>query len=348
MQLPEDSPLRPSLKTIEKSGSHAALIVQDMLTLAKSGLHAEEVVNLADIVDEYINDPKCLNLKDTHPGVLLTIRIDEDVANIKGSRVHLLKMLMNLVSNGADAIDEEREVQILLQNKFFDSHDEIFKEIPVGQYVYLTIHDSGSGISAENLKKVFDPFYSAKKIGRKGTGLGMVIVRNTVMDHHGAINIESEEGKGTTAHIVFPVTDEKIPTKVAGIESGFFIGNGESILVVDDTESQLDIARAILESLHYSVTTVNSGIEATELFARRHFDLVLLDMMMEPGISGLETTKRILSQFPEARIIIASGYSQSGMVHEAIKLGAKRFIQKPYSVKRLSTEIQEVLDKNPK
>lgn len=343
MQLPEGSPLKPYLMTIEKSGNHAAMIVKDMLTLSKGALEMEDIVNLGDVVDEFLKSPERQKLSDTHPGVRLKTNIDKNIHNIKGSSIHLLKLLMNIVNNGADAIKEEGQIEISLQNISINSKKELFKDVQPGEYVHLSVRDTGIGILKKDLKRMFEPFYSSKTLGRKGSGLGMVIVWNTVKEHDGSIFIESEVEKGTTIHVCFPKTEEQISYHIPDSKITPISGNGESILIVDDTQVQLDIARAILESLNYSVTTVNNGVEAVERYASKQFDLILLDMMMEPGISGLETTKRILSKFPDAQIIIASGYSESGMVRNSIALGARQFIQKPYSVNSLSSTIHEIL-----
>lgn len=346
LKMPEDSPLRPSLLIIEQSGNKAAQIVQDLLTLSKGGHMAEEIVSLGDIIMEYMQSPERKKLNDTHPGVTLKTNIEGSIYKIKGEKVHLFKLLMNLIRNAADAIEERGEIEIILKNRHIDHEEKLFKDMRPGDYVYLTICDTGSGISEENLKRVFEPFYTRKLCGRKGSGLGMLIAWNTVNEHQGSIVLESEIGKGTLAHICFPKTEESIDTEVAVSEPFSVQGHRERILVVDDTQIQLDIASSILESLNYEVTTVNNGVEAVARYSERPFDMVLLDMIMEPGISGLETTKRIITEFPDAKIVIASGYSESEMIKETLELGALRFVQKPYSVDSISSVIQEVL--NPK
>lgn len=343
MQLPAHSPLRPSLETIRKSGDHAAQIVQDMLTLSKGGVAAEEVVNLSEILREFVQSPECLRLRDTHPGIVIDTKIDDQIFNIKGSHVHLLKLVMNLVNNGADAIHGKGSITIILKNFYTDHPPKHNDRLPPGEYVYLAISDTGSGISPDDLKRVFEPFYSKKKMGRKGTGLGMVIVQNTVKDHDGYIFIESEPGSGTTVNLYFPITREEPNIRVKAVDKKHIIGNGETILVVDDTETQRDIARMVLEDLNYSVCTASSGEQAIEFLKRQEVDLILLDMMM-PGISGLETTKQILEINPKLQILLASGYSESGMVRESLKLGARQFIQKPYTIEDLGSRVSNLLN----
>lgn len=343
LQIPEDSLLRSSLLTIEQSGNKAAQIVQNLLTLSKGGHIAEEIVSLGDVIMEYMKSPERQKLSDTHPGVKLKTNIDESIYKIKGERVHLYKLLMNLIRNAADAIEERGGIEITLKNRHIDHGEKIFKEMKSGDYVYLAICDTGIGISEENLKRVFEPFYTRKLRGRKGSGLGMLIVWNTVNEHQGSIVLESEVGKGTFVHMCFPKTEGPIDTKITVSKPSSVQGHGERILVVDDTQVQLDIARSILESLNYEVTTVSNGVEAVARYCERPFDIVLLDMIMEPGISGLETTKRIIAKFPNAKIVIASGYSESEMIKETLDIGALRFVQKPYSVDSISSVIQEAL-----
>jgi two-component system cell cycle sensor histidine kinase/response regulator CckA len=197
LDLADDSPLKGPLQSIQQSGESAAVIVRDIVTLAGSRINIEEVIEPPLLVRNYIESPASMKLRQTHPGISIQLAIEEGVKNIKGSSVHLTKALMNLVKNGADAIEGEGQIVIGLKNVYVDKPFGNYETISTGDYVCLSVTDSGTGISPENIPFVFEPFYSKKVLGRSGTGLGMVIVWNTVKDHCGHIDITSNIGKGT-------------------------------------------------------------------------------------------------------------------------------------------------------
>jgi CheY-like chemotaxis protein len=212
----------------------------------------------------------------------------------------------------------------------------------------LTVSDSGIGIASDEINRIFEPFYTKKVMGRSGTGLGMAVVWGTVKDHKGYIHIESEEGMGTTIELYFPVTRELANSIDIPLSFDNFKGKGQSILVVDDVKEQLEIASEILTQLGYSVDTVCSGEKACEYLESKAPDLVVLDMIMPPGIDGLETYKRIISKYPQQRAIIASGFSETERVREAQRLGAGKYVKKPYTIEKIGMAIKTELSMSKK
>jgi CheY-like chemotaxis protein len=182
-------------------------------------------------------------------------------------------------------------------------------------------------------------------MGRSGTGLGMAVVWGTVKDHQGYIDLTSTEGKGTEITLYFPVTRRVFSPQVEMTSIQDIMGNGESILVVDDIEEQRQIASEMLGKLGYTVTTVASGEEAVEYLRKHTIDLLVLDMIMEPGIDGLETYRRVLKLRPGQKSIIASGYSETVRVKEAQNLGVGTYIKKPYLLQQIGRAIKAELDK---
>jgi CheY-like chemotaxis protein len=348
MDLKEDSPLKKPILTIQKSGEKAAAIVQDLLTLARRGVEATEVVNLNAIVSEYLMSPEHAKLELNHPNVKVEKCLDENLLNILGSPVHLSKTIMNLVSNSAEAMPEGGKILVTTENRHMDTVKIGYDDIDNGDYATLTVVDSGIGISAEDMERIFEPFYTKKTMGRSGTGLGMAVVWGTVKDHRGYIDLTSTEGKGTEITLYFPVTRKAFSTQDEMTSMQAIMGNGESILVVDDIEEQRQIASEMLEKLGYNVTTVSSGEEAFEYMGSHSFDLLVLDMIMEPGIDGLETYRRILKIQPKQKSIIASGYSESVRVKEAQRLGAGTYIKKPYLMQKIGQAIRTELDRQVK
>lgn len=347
MDMAEDSPLRKPIQTIKKSGEKAATIVQDLLTLARRGVGALEVVDLNHIISEYLNSPEFEKLQFYHPDILIETRLDPSLGLISGSPVHLSKTLMNLVSNAAEAIPHKGNVVISTVNRYIDTPIKGYDEVEVGDYVTLTVSDNGTGISPGDRERIFEPFYTKKVMGRSGTGLGMAVVWGTVKDHKGYVDVQSTEGKGTSLTIYIPITREQIDKTHGGpcltIED--YKGNGESILVVDDVEEQRKIAAEMLTKLGYSVQSVASGNDAVDYLKDNPADLLILDMIMGTGIDGLETYKRVLRLHPEQKAIIASGFSESEEVKEAQRLGAGPFIKKPYLLEKIGLAVRAELNK---
>ncbi len=213
---------------------------------------------------KYLESLEYDKMKSYHLEMEVETRLDKDLMNILGSPVHISKTIMNLVSNGAEAMLEGGHLLISTENRYVDKPIGRYEEIEKGDYVVLTVSDTGSGISSDDMGKIFEPFYTKKTMGRSGTGLGMAVVRGTVKDHKGYIGVQSTEGKGTTFTLYFPVTREKRSEKSAKIPLEKYLGSGDSILVVDDVQEQRDIASSILSELGYSVTTVSCGEEAIE------------------------------------------------------------------------------------
>ena len=193
------------------------------------------------------------------------------------------------------------------------------------------------------MERIFEPFYTKKVMGRSGTGLGMSVVWGTVKDHKGYVDVQSSEGKGTTFILYFPVTREKSASNEALLSIENYMGN-EKILIVDDVEEQRDIASGMLKKLGYSVTSVSSGEEAVEYMKDNSADMLVLDMIMDPGIDGLETYKRILESHPGQRAIIASGFSETERVKKAQRLGAGAYVKKPYLLEKIGMAVRIELD----
>jgi signal transduction histidine kinase/DNA-binding response OmpR family regulator len=349
LQIPTDSPLRKIILSIKESGKKAAVVVQDLLTMARRGVKTNEAVNLNNIIFEYLNCPEYEKLKSFHPALYLETNFDDNLLNILGSPVHLSKTVMNLISNAAEAMPDGGKVFISTENRYIDKETKTIrgkKEIGEGDYVILTVSDSGIGISSEDIEKIFDPFYTKKMMGRSGTGLGMTVVLGTVEDHRGYVDVQSILGQGTTFTLYFPVTRQEFLKKRTQVPIEEYKGNGESILVVDDVEKQRQMVSMILTTLGYSVSTVSSGEEAIEYMRNNQVDLIILDMVMDPGINGLETFKHIHEFRPDQKAIIASGYSEAEQVSECMRLGVGQYIKKPYTLEKIGIALRQELDKN--
>ncbi len=343
LDLPRDSPLKKPIETLHESGKKAAAIVEDLLTLARRGVAVSNIVSLNDIIGEYLVSPEFEKLKAFHPHVDIEIDFDNELLNIQGSSVHLSKTIMNLVSNAAEAMPDGGTLSISTANRYIDQPVKGYDEVKEGDYAVLRVSDTGIGISAEEIECIFEPFYTKKVMGRSGTGLGMTVVWGTVKDHKGYIDIVSSPGRGTQFTLYFPVTRKKIDKDKVNFSINDYMGNGEAILVVDDINEQRQIASTILAELGYTVQTVSCGEAAIEYMKDNQADLIVLDMIMDPGIDGLETYRRILKIHPDQKVVIASGYSETDRVREAQRLGAGDYIKKPYTIEKISTAIRTEL-----
>ncbi len=342
MQLPENSPLREPVLTIQKSGLKAAAIVNDLLTLARRGVQATEVINLNEIINEYFKGPEFKKLATFHPDVRLERDLDPDLMNILGSSVHIFKLFMNLISNAAEALPRGGEVTVFTKSQKLSGSLKGYGKIKKGQYSVLSVSDNGIGMTKSDLEKIFEPFHTKKKMGRSGTGLGMTVVWNTVKDHNGYIDIHSKVRKGTTINIYFPITQKEKRGKNL-TSTAEYQGNGEKILVVDDMPEQREIASKILTTLGYETHAVPGGEEALEFLEDDAVDLLILDMIMDPGIDGFETYRRALEIRPKQKAIIVSGYSETDNVLKAQALGAGEYIKKPYTIDKLGTAVKNAL-----
>jgi PAS domain S-box-containing protein len=341
LQLPKSSKLRKPLEAIQESGERAATVVADLLTVARGVASIREAHDINVLIQEYLHSPEYEKLISLHPDVHCMECLEATQAIISCSPVHIKKTIMNLVANAIEAIETTGEVKISTSNLIITSTENRKNTVPPGCYVVLTIQDNGPGISDNDVTHIFEPFYSKKEMGRSGTGLGLTVVWNTVEDHGGKIRVESSE-KGTCFTLYLPRSTEDITHDEAQKET-MDTSRGEHILVVDDEPLLRDIASHTLRNLGYKITAVSSGEEALEFIEKNPVDLLVLDMLMEPGINGRQTYEKILQLYPEQKAIIASGFSENDDVKATMKLGARGFIKKPYSIDQLGQVVREAL-----
>jgi len=341
----EKSLHRPSLVHIMDGGQRASAIVQDLLTLARRGVSSRQVLNLNKVINDCQKSPEFEKLYSYHADVKINTDLEADLLNISGSPVHLGKTLFNLVSNANEAMTKGGVITIRTANQYIDKPIRGYDQIREGDYVVLTVSDTGEGIPEANLNRIFEPFYTKKVMGRSGTGLGLAVVWGMVKDHNAYINVQSEEGKGSTFTLYFPVTRKDITTEAVAMSISEYTGKGESILIVDDVQGQRDLAADMLRKLNYSVASVSSGEDAVAYLKEYKVDLMVLDMIMDPGMDGLDTYRKVLEIHPKQKAIIVSGFSESNRVEAAQALGAGVFVKKPYIRERIGLAVRKELDR---
>jgi len=342
--LDDGSPLRPPLLSIKKSGEKAADIVQDLLTLARRGVDTRKIVSLNQIIKDFLDSPEYNKILSNHLRIRLQTVLGNNVLNIVGSAVHISKTLMNLVANAIDAMPAGGEVTISTTSCYIDNAYYGYELIPEGEYTILEVSDEGIGMPQSDLQQIFEPFYTKKNMARSGTGLGMSVIGGTVKDHEGFIDVTTAEGSGTTFVLYFPVTRTEVET-LQSVHIDDYLGKGESILVIDDSSVQRTLAEKIMQRLGYSVQTAASGETALAMIEEARYDVLILDMIMDPGMNGLQTYRKILQIVPGQKAIIASGFSETDMVHEAQKLGAGSYIKKPYTLETIGIAVRSELDR---
>jgi signal transduction histidine kinase/ActR/RegA family two-component response regulator len=345
LDMPADSPQRKSIETIRDSGLRAADIIQDLLTLARRGVVNKQLLNVNELIRQYAASPEYHKLLGYYPDIEVKYDLEEPPAPIMGSPTALKKVIMNLVSNGAEAQPKGGCLFIVSRNIYLEKPLQGLQPIGIGNYVRIRVKDEGEGISPTDLQRIFEPFYTRKVMGRSGTGLGLTVVWGTIEDHNGGIDIASSPSAGTTIDIYLPVSTEKISPAEQDLPAEL-LGRHQTILVVDDEDHQRNIACAILKRLQYQVYAVAGGEEAVAFMRNKKVDLVVLDMILTGGIDGFETYRQILELHPGQKAIIASGFSETDRVQKTHALGAGICIRKPYTLQQLSVAVWKELQEN--
>ncbi len=347
MQLPPDSTMRKPLETIKESGIRAADVVADLLTVARGVAKTTEIDNPNNFINTYLQSPEYNELCRRHPHIEIISHLQPNLKNIRCSGVHIMKMITNLMNNAAEAIDEKGTIAISTSMVQLEEDFALEYNIEPGEYCLLSISDDGPGIKPDDLARIFEPFFTKKMLGRSGTGLGLTVVWNTMKDHGGVVVAESSP-KNCLFKLYFPARDEESSVIPESKNLANYRGNGETILIVDDDKQQRIIAERVLNLMGYDPKTASSGEKALDYLQNHKVDLVVLDMIMDPGINGKETYARILELYPGQKAIIASGFSESDDVKETIKMGAGHYIKKPYTMAQLGNAVKSELSKEKK
>ncbi len=335
-----DTRIAGRIQKIVKSAHDAADVIQDLLTLARRGRYPLESLLLNNVIRVYLESPGFEALKQRHPGITVDLNLCSSGGMINGSSPHLSKVIMNLISNAFEAMGQSGTLIVSTEKRHLQSLIGGYGTVAPGEYVLLRVKDSGVGILQEDLDKIFEPYFSRKKMGRSGTGLGLSIVYGVVKDHNGFYDVFSEPGKGTEFILYFPAISGNIQNTTR--ESAMEVGTG-TILVVDDLQEQRELTRDILSSLGYTVNVAENGHEAIEAIKRQPADVVVLDMIMEPEFDGLDAFREILKIRPNQPCIIVSGFAETERVREVQQLGGGPYVRKPFSVETIGMAVREAL-----
>ncbi len=344
MKLPPENPVLNYVSKIEQSAKRAAEVVQDLLTMARRGRYEMVPIQLNEIIESYLRSVDFANHISKHPSIEMNLALERSLPLIYGSASHLSKVIMNLLINAMEAMPEGGRLTVKTECKHVDRLISGFGNIEPCKYVILTVSDTGIGIDQKDLKRIFEPFYSKKEMGRSGSGLGLAIVYGVIKDHNGYIDVTTELGKGSDFLVYFPALNASV---VEDKQEIIDIRGSNSILVVDDGQEQRELAAATLSSLGYKVSVAASGREAVEYIKAHNVDMVILDMIMEDDFDGLDTYREIIKFQPQQKAIIASGFAETDRVKEAERLGVNMYVRKPYTMQTLGKAIRQVLAERP-
>ncbi len=324
------------LKTIEKKVQSGSKLTNQLLGYASRGKYQIKPIHLNQLVEETAEA-----FGRTRKNITIHQDLTQNGYLIEADPGQIEQVLMNLMVNAADAMPIGGDLFLKTANT---SHHEIQGKVyqpKPGNYVLLTVMDTGIGMDSNTLERIFDPFFTTKEFG-KGTGLGLASVYGIIKGHGGYIDVESEKGKGTTFKIYLPATEKKIEKTGKGLDP--ILQGTEMILMVNDEDLVLDVGEKFLRFMGYQVLTAKDGEEAIEIYRnhREKIDLVILDLVM-PKMQGEKVFDRLREISPEVKILLASGYSLDGEASQVLERGANGFIQKPFDMKQLSQSIRAIL-----
>ncbi len=342
-RLEEGDRTREEILMIGKSARRASVVIQDLLSLARRGNYHLQFISLNDLLKECMESPSFRLRTQDHPGVRVESDLPDNLPPISGSESHLTQAILNLMINGLEAMGNAGSLTVSTRlEEVVTSPTGSFEKIEPRDYVVMSIADTGPGIKESDLDHIFEPFYSSKKMGSKsGSGLGLAVVYGVIKDHNAQIDVKSAVGMGTTFEIYFEPQHAAIITEEAKPVAS---GGSERILVVDDYEQQRILTERILQQQGYSTSGARGGREAVHLLQREHYDLIVLDMIMEEGFDGLDTYRECIKFKPGLKCIIATGFSENSRVKEALSLGASQCLHKPYTPTALGKAVREALD----
>lgn len=340
--------IKGDIAAIREAGRTACDVIRDLLTLSRRGHYRMEPVDVGKLVHSYINSPGFLGALGRHPAVVFEPSVSPGLKAILGSDSHLVQVVMNLTTNALEAMPNGGKLGMAVSDEYVQKRLGTYETVDEGEYIIVKVKDTGTGIKREDIRRIFEPFYSQKKLGtRSGSGLGLAVVLGVVKDHGGFIDVKTEVGKGSQFIVYLPVTEEQPQlAKDSGIRRG-----SESILVVDDVERQRQLCSRLFSSLGYKVSVASTAAETVRLFAdakdagrKSPFDLVILDMIMEEEKDGLDIYREIVERYSKQKCIIVSGFSETDRVMQAKQLGVGKFVAKPYLLKDLAEAVRKELD----
>ncbi len=326
------------LKNIEEQVESGARLTSHLLGYARKGKYEVNSVSLNQMVRKASEI-----FGRTRREITIHLSLAEDLFAVEADQGQIEQVLLNMLVNAADAMPGGGDLIIKTINTTHkDMKSKLYEPKP-GNYVLLTVTDTGTGMDKKTMERIFDPFFTTKEMAR-GTGLGLASAYGIIKGHGGYIDVDSKKGQGTTFRIYLPASEKEVQKVVKAAEE--VIEGTEAVLLVDDEAVILEVGRDLLEAMGYRVLMAKDGKEAIQVYEkyRDNIDIVVLDMVM-PGMGGGEVYDRMKKMNPDIKVLLSSGYSIDGEAAEILERGCDGFIQKPFKMKDLSAKVREVLGK---
>ena len=340
-EISESNPAYQYLLNIKNAGLRAADIIKQLLEFSKKTETRKKPINLVPLIEESLKLVRAV----VPASVDIRTDLPEDCDPIMGNPSQIHQIMINLCSNASEAMDDGGILEINLENVHLDDRYVLVdKDLISGDYVKLSVRDTGRGIDPDDLCRIFDPYFTTKDVG-KGSGMGLAVVHGIVKSWGGSIIVNSEPGQGSTITIYFPVTDMQMESD-APIENELPSGN-KRILFVDDEPLIVELAQKMLEKMGYRVTTRLDPLDALDLFVENphQFDLGILDITM-PHMTGDNLAIEILKHNPDIPLILCTGHREKMYETHLLDIGIRDFLMKPLLKEDLANIVQRVLNRN--
>jgi nitrogen-specific signal transduction histidine kinase len=325
------------LETIQKQVHSGSKLTGQLLGYARKGKYQVKSIDLNQLVEETSEA-----FGRTRKNITIHRNLSENLFSCEADQGQIEQVLMNLFVNAADAMPEGGELFLKTLNVTNEDMNSKHYDLIPGDYILISVRDTGVGMDSKILDRIFDPFFTTKELGR-GTGLGLASVYGIAKGHGGYIEVESEKGHGSTFKVYLPASGKKIQ-KMENTIDPIAKGRGK-ILFVDDEHRILEVGEKLLKVLGYEIFIAQNGKEAIEIFKRHRdsIDMVLLDIIM-PNMGGGEVYDRLKEISPNVKVLLSSGYSINGEATKLLKRGCYGFIQKPFNIMQLSKSIRAILE----
>jgi len=338
MDVDPKNPHYDYLMNMEDYVKRGSELTRQILGFARGGKYEVKSIDLNDLLEKSSE-----MFSRTKKEIPIHKKFQKDLWPVEVDRGQIEQVLLNLFVNAWQAMPAGGKLFLETENLVLGESDlQKHYTLDPGNYVRISVTDTGVGMDKPTRERIFEPFFTTKEVGR-GTGLGLASAYGIIKNHNGVIDVESEVDQGTTFRIYLPTSNKKV--LMEDTAGGIAYKGRETILLVDDEEMIADIGKRMLEKLGYRVLLAESGINALNVYEnhRDSIDMIILDMIM-PGMGGSETFDRLKAMEPSVRVLLSSGYSLNGQASQIMKRGCNGFIQKPFNIEQISKTIRKILD----
>ncbi len=327
------------LKGIEDMVQRGAALTKQLLGFAMGGKYEVRPTDLNELIEDSSE-----MFGRTRKEIKIYRKYQKDIRPVEADRGQIDQVLLNLYVNAWHAMPRGGDLYIETSSVVLDKNYTKPFGVNPGNYVRISVTDTGVGMDEATQQRIFDPFFTTKEMGR-GTGLGLASAYGIIKNHGGVMNVYSKKGEGTTFNVYLPASEKEVTIREKKLADKILRGT-ETVLIVDDEAMILDVGEELLKEMGYKVLLARSGKEAVELYRKykHEIDLVILDMIM-PDMGGGEAYDTMKENNPKIKVLLSTGYSIRGQATEILERGCNGFIQKPFKIKELSRKIREILDK---